>query len=158
VLCWGDPASITPERPPLVLLHGYMDVAATFQFVVDALREIEGSARYFIAPDLRGYGLTDTPAADCYWFLDYIADLEAVLAELGHDGVIDLLGHSMGGNVAMMYAGLRPTRVRRLVNLEGFGLPDAGSSGWTSSGSRRACAPSRASSRSPRSCARTTRG
>jgi pimeloyl-ACP methyl ester carboxylesterase len=38
---------------------------------------------------------------------------------------VDLLGHSMGGNVAMMYAGVRPERVRRLINLEGFGLPAA---------------------------------
>ena len=40
------------------------------------------------------------------------------------DGQIDLVGHSMGGNVAMSYAGLRPARIRRLVNLEGFGLPE----------------------------------
>jgi pimeloyl-ACP methyl ester carboxylesterase len=38
-------------------------------------------------------------------------------------GPIDLLGHSMGGNVAMLYSGVRPDRVRRLVNLEGFGMP-----------------------------------
>ena len=36
---------------------------------------------------------------------------------------MDLLGHSMGGNVAMSYAGVRPERVRKLINLEGFGLP-----------------------------------
>ena len=39
------------------------------------------------------------------------------------DGAIDLVGHSMGGNVAMFYAGARPARIRRLVNLEGFGMP-----------------------------------
>ena len=38
---------------------------------------------------------------------------------------VDLLGHSMGGNVVMSYAGVRPERVRRLINLEGFGLPDS---------------------------------
>ena len=36
---------------------------------------------------------------------------------------IDLVGHSMGGNVVMMFAGVRPHRIRRLVNLEGFGMP-----------------------------------
>jgi pimeloyl-ACP methyl ester carboxylesterase len=36
---------------------------------------------------------------------------------------VNLVGHSMGGNVAMLYSGARPQRVRRLVNLEGFGLP-----------------------------------
>jgi pimeloyl-ACP methyl ester carboxylesterase len=39
------------------------------------------------------------------------------------EGRVDLAGHSMGGNVAMSYAGVRPARVRRLVNLEGFGMP-----------------------------------
>ena len=37
LLAWGDASLVTPERPPLVLLHGWMDVAASFQFMVDAL-------------------------------------------------------------------------------------------------------------------------
>ena len=42
---------------------------------------------------------------------------------VGADAPVDLLGHSMGGNVVMLYAGVRPGRIRRLVNLEGFGMP-----------------------------------
>jgi pimeloyl-ACP methyl ester carboxylesterase len=127
VLQWGDFASASAERPPLVLLHGWMDVAASFQFVVDALDALEGDSRCVIALDWRGFGQTESPALDTYWFPDYLGDLDALLdamVEPVFPGLaVDLMGHSMGGNVAMLYAGVRPTRVRRLVNLEGFGMP-----------------------------------
>ncbi|HKW83998.1 MAG TPA: alpha/beta hydrolase [Burkholderiaceae bacterium] len=124
VLEWGDPSLAGPDRPPLLMMHGWMDVAASFQFVVDAL----ASERYVLAFDWRGFGLTDTPSGDTYWLPDYTADLDAMLDALFFHGdtaasPIDLLGHSMGGNVVMIYAGLRPERIRRLVNLEGFGMP-----------------------------------
>jgi pimeloyl-ACP methyl ester carboxylesterase len=116
VTCWGHGAA----GPPLVLLHGWMDVGASFQFVVDALR----SERRVFAPDWRGFGRTASPAGtDSYWFPDYLGDLDALLDVLAPGAAVDLLGHSMGGNVVMSYAGLRPERVRRLINLEGFGLP-----------------------------------
>lgn len=121
VLQWGAPADATPERPPLVLLHGWMDVAASFQFMVDAL----AADRLVYALDWRGFGLSESPAADSYWFPDYLGDLDALLDRLVPEGPLDLLGHSMGGNVAMIYAGVRPQRIRRLVNLEGFGLPES---------------------------------
>jgi pimeloyl-ACP methyl ester carboxylesterase len=116
VTSWGGAAA----APPLVLLHGWMDVGASFQFVVDALR----TERLVFAPDWRGFGRSASPpGADSYWFPDYLGDLDALLDTLAPDTPVDLLGHSMGGNVVMSYAGLRPQRVRRLVNLEGFGLP-----------------------------------
>ncbi|MBE2244763.1 MAG: alpha/beta hydrolase [Burkholderiaceae bacterium] len=118
---WGDASLVTPERPAVVMLHGWMDVGASFQFVVDAM----DPDRYVIAPDWRGFGQSEAPAADCYWFPDYLGDLDALLDTLLPRQQIDLVGHSMGGNVAMLYAGVRPQRVRRLVNLEGFGMPDA---------------------------------
>jgi len=117
---WGDASLVTPERPPLVLVHGWMDVGASFQFVVDALRE----DRYVIAPDWRGFGLSDAPGTDSYWFPDYLGDLEALLDMLVPNQRVDLAGHSMGGNVVMIYAGVRPERIRRLINLEGFGMPE----------------------------------
>jgi len=127
VLQWGDATLATPERPPLVLVHGWMDVAASYQFVVDALATAEGVERWVIAPDWRGFGHSAPPAGtDSYWFPDYLADLDALLdalAPAGRHAQIDLAGHSMGGNVVMSYAGVRPARIRRLVNLEGFGLP-----------------------------------
>jgi pimeloyl-ACP methyl ester carboxylesterase len=125
VLQWGDASMATPERPPLIMLHGWMDVGASFQFVVDALAAAEGFERWVIAPDWRGFGHTHAPAGtDSYWFADYLGDLDALLPALGIHGAIDLVGHSMGGNVAMLYAGVRPGRIRRLVNLEGFGMPE----------------------------------
>ncbi|MDQ6680260.1 MAG: alpha/beta hydrolase [Pseudomonadota bacterium] len=119
VLEWGEPALVTASRPALVMLHGWMDVAASFQFVVDALP----SGRHVIALDWRGFGLTDSPPGDTYWIPDYIGDLDVALDMLLPGQTIDLAGHSMGGNAVMLYAGLRPERIRRLVNLEGFGMP-----------------------------------
>jgi pimeloyl-ACP methyl ester carboxylesterase len=115
---WG-----TPGATPLVLAHGWMDVAASWQFMVDAFSEAFVQQRPIIAMDWRGYGLTESPATDSYWFPDYLADLDALLDQLYPDQPIDLVGHSMGGNVVMMYAGTRPERIRRLINLEGFGMP-----------------------------------
>ena len=117
---WGDASLASADQPALVMLHGWMDVGASFQFVVDELPQ----PRFVIAPDWRGFGQSDAPAADCYWFADYLADLDALLDAVAPDRQVDLVGHSMGGNVAMLYAGVRPERVRRLVNLEGFGMPD----------------------------------
>jgi pimeloyl-ACP methyl ester carboxylesterase len=104
--------------PKMVLLHGWMDVSASFQFLVDALRRDWD----VYAPDWRGYGLTDWGKADCYWFPDYLADLDALLDHVDSSSSISLVGHSLGGNVAAMYAGVRPARVAKLVNLEGFGM------------------------------------
>jgi pimeloyl-ACP methyl ester carboxylesterase len=105
-------------RRRLVLLHGWMDVSASFQFLVDALR----GDWEVLAPDWRGYGLTDWGRSDCYWFPDYLADLDALLEHLQPGAPVDLVGHSLGANVACLYAGVRPARIRRLVNLEGFGM------------------------------------
>ena len=117
ILRWGEASA---GRPPLVMVHGWMDVGASFQFVVDAL----AGEREIVALDWRGFGLSDTTGAGCYWFPDYLADLDALLDVLSPGAPVDLIGHSMGGNVVMSYAGVRPQRIRRLVNLEGFGLPD----------------------------------
>jgi len=103
------------------MLHGWMDVAVSFQFVVDAW--LDRQARHIVALDWRGFGQTRGAATDSYWFPDYLADLDTVLGQLSPDRPVDLIGHSMGGNVAMSYAGVRPGRIRRLLNLEGFGLP-----------------------------------
>lgn len=116
VRLWGEPA---PGRTPLVLVHGWMDVSASYQFVVDAFERDQ----YVIAPDWRGYGLTELPQMDNYWFPDYLADLDFLLDHYAGGQPVDLVGHSMGGNIAMLYSGARPERIRKLVNLEGFGMP-----------------------------------
>lgn len=118
VRCWEPRPRRASGAPTVLLLHGWMDMSASFQFVVDLL-----PAHWrLIAPDWRGFGLSDRSGADAYWFPDHLADLEALLDALAPDGPVDLVGHSMGGNVAAIYAGVRPQRVRRLVNLEGAGL------------------------------------
>ncbi|MES2951160.1 MAG: alpha/beta hydrolase [Pseudomonadota bacterium] len=122
VQVWGQPS---PDKTPLVMVHGWMDVAASYQFVVDAFAE----EHYIIAPDWRGYGKTPSCAGagcgevDNYWFPDYMADLDFLLDHYSPDGPVNLVGHSLGGNVVMLYGGVRPERIRRLVNLEGFGMP-----------------------------------
>lgn len=116
VRIWGEPQA---GVAPLVMVHGWMDVAASYQFVVDAFAQ----DRHVIAPDWRGYGLTELPRTDNYWFPDYLADLDFLLDHYAQEAPVDLVGHSMGGNIAMLYAGTRPERIRRLVNLEGFGMP-----------------------------------
>lgn len=112
VRTWGDSAA-----PKMFLLHGWMDVSASFQFLVDCFQR----EWYVVAPDWRGFGLTEW-AAGGYWFPDYYADLDALLEIYQPDMPVNLVAHSMGGNVACTYAGIRPQRVARLVSLEGFGM------------------------------------
>ena len=138
VQVWGEPSA---DKTPLVMVHGWMDVAASYQFVVDAFAQ----DHYIIAPDWRGYGKTASSAGpppgadgppgaqrsvatvsggvDNFWFPDYMADLDFLLDHYSPARAVNLVGHSMGGNVVMLYAGVRPERVRRLINLEGFGMP-----------------------------------
>jgi len=109
---WG------PEDGPLLfLLHGWMDVSASFQFVVDALAQ----GWRVVAPDWRGFGRSEG-RGDAYWFPDYLGDLDAILHHYSPTEPARLVGHSMGGNVACLYAGIRPARVGRLVALDAFGL------------------------------------
>lgn len=112
---WG---TSQPEKTPLVMLHGWMDVAASYQFVIDAFSQ----DHYIIAPDWRGYGKTSGGGADNFWFPDFLADLDFLLDYYAMQRPVNLVGHSMGGNVAMHYGGIRPERIRRLINLEGFGM------------------------------------
>jgi pimeloyl-ACP methyl ester carboxylesterase len=110
---WGE-----ADAPPLFMVHGWMDCSASFQFVVDALAH----NWHVIAPDWRGFGLTQLGGSDSYWFPDYLGDLDAILDHYSPGKAVNLLGHSMGGNVVSLYAGVRAHRVAKLVNLEGFGL------------------------------------
>src|SRR6218665_1622922 len=96
---WGDVKQIDADRPLLLMVHGWMDVGASFQFAVDALQ----AERCIVALDWRGFGLSDNGGSDSYWFPDYLGDLDALVDLLSPEAPIDLLGHSMGGNVVMNY-------------------------------------------------------
>lgn len=110
---WGS-----PRAPAVFLLHGWMDMSASWQFLADQLAD----RYYLIAPDWRGFGLTGW-AAEGYWFPDYLKDLHQLIRLFQPHAPVQLVGHSMGGNVAGLYAGVFPARIKSLVSLEGFGLP-----------------------------------
>ena len=112
VRLWGE-----ANQPKLFLLHGWMDVAASFQFLVGALEQ----DCCVIAPDWRGFGLSAW-SENAYYFPEYFADLDRLIDHYQADQPVNLIGHSMGGNVAGLYAGIRPNRVAKLALLEGFGL------------------------------------
>jgi pimeloyl-ACP methyl ester carboxylesterase len=112
---WGpEPSELVS---PIFLLHGWLDTGDTFQFMVDALRQDWS----LVAPDWRGFGRSEWPQQG-YWFPDYLGDLDALLDQLSPAAPARIVGHSMGGNIACSYAGIRPERVRSVINLEGFGL------------------------------------
>ena len=113
VLRWGPDSD-----DPVLMLHGWADSADSFQFIADEI----APELPLVALDWRGFGHSEWSPAG-YWFPDYYADLEQLLDQLCPAGAARLVGHSMGGNISMTYAGIRPSRVRGLVNIEGFGLP-----------------------------------
>ena len=104
--------------PLLFLLHGFQDVSASWQFTADALER----EWFVVAPDWRGYGLSEWSSADSYWFPDYFADLDALLDHFSPGFPVRLVAHSMGGNICSMYAGIAPDRVSKFVNIEGIGM------------------------------------
>jgi len=109
---WGD-----DQAPLLIFLHGFADTGSTFQFVVDAFE----NDWHVVAPDWRGFGDTQVETS-AFWFPDYLADLDQLLDDYCGSAPARLVGHSMGGNIAGLFAGALPERVSTLINLEGFGL------------------------------------
>jgi pimeloyl-ACP methyl ester carboxylesterase len=119
VLAWEP--SRAPKPGVVLLLHGYMDAAGTWDLVAPALAA-EGH-RVF-ALDARGFG--DGPRApegSYYHFFDYVFDLADVALELSPREPVRVVGHSMGGNIATLFAGAFPERVARLASVEGLGPP-----------------------------------
>jgi pimeloyl-ACP methyl ester carboxylesterase len=106
------------------LLHGYMDAAGTWDRVAPTLAS---HGLRVLAPDMRGFGDSDrAPRGSYYHFYDYVADLAGLVAELSPNEPVALVGHSMGGTIATLYAGAFPEKVVRLASLEGLGPPDHG--------------------------------
>ncbi len=109
---WGD-----PNFPPIFLLHGWVDTGMSFQFLADHLAQ----RWQVIAPDWRGFG-DSAWDPNGYWFPDYLADLDALLTHFSPGKPARVVGHSMGGNAAGLYAGIRPERISHLVILDVAGL------------------------------------
>ncbi|HEY6460373.1 MAG TPA: alpha/beta fold hydrolase, partial [Polyangiaceae bacterium] len=110
-------------RATALLLHGFMDAAATWDLVAPRLAE---AGLRVLAPDMRGFGDgARVPAGGYYHFPDYVADVADLVPVLVPEGTpLVVIGHSMGGTVASLYAGTVPERVSRLVVAEGAGPPD----------------------------------
>lgn len=109
-----------PGRPKVLLLHGWMDCSATFQFVADALA---GTWDVY-APDWRGHGLSAHQGGGHYDRNQMLADLAAWVDVISPKEPLRLLGHSMGGMLAAHYAALAPERVCSLILAEAFGIAD----------------------------------
>ena len=108
---WGNHGA-----PPLVLLHGGRDHCRNWDWAAAALRR----DWHVIAPDLRGHGDSQWSAGGDYTMMGYIYDL----AQFVHQqelAPVTIVAHSLGGNVALRYAGLYPEKVRKLVAIEGLG-------------------------------------
>jgi pimeloyl-ACP methyl ester carboxylesterase len=110
---WGDESA-----PLLLMLHGWMDTSGTFQFLVDALQQ----DWHVVSPDWMGYGLSQWHHRP-YWLAELILDLDALADQLSPTEPLRIVGHSMGGNIASLWAGSRPQRLERLVMVEAFGHP-----------------------------------
>lgn len=109
-----------PTGLTLLLLHGFLDAGSTWDLVAEPLAR----AGYdVVAPDLRGFGRSArVGAGGYYYFPDYIADVAALVDALA-PARLGVVGHSMGGAVAVYFTGARPERVERLALLEGLGPP-----------------------------------
>jgi pimeloyl-ACP methyl ester carboxylesterase len=102
---------------PVLCLHGWLDQAHAFWALA------QGRPGRWLAMDHRGHGASDPIPPGCYPYLaDMVADLDAVVSHLGEP--VHLVGHSMGGTLALLYAAACPERVRRLVIIEGLGVLD----------------------------------
>jgi pimeloyl-ACP methyl ester carboxylesterase len=111
---WGP-----PDPAPIILLHGWMDCAAAWQLLVDQLPDDWA----LLAIDWPGYGRSDRHA-EHYWFPEHLAQLDWLLEQILPQQPARIIGHSMGGTIASIYAGVRPERVAWLVNMEGIGMPE----------------------------------
>jgi pimeloyl-ACP methyl ester carboxylesterase len=118
----SQPASASLHATVL-LLHGYMDAAATWDLVAS---QLAAEGLRVLAPDLRGFG--DAPRAapgGYYHFPNYVFDVADIVDGLvPADSPLFVVGHSMGGTIATLYAGTFPARLKRLALLEGAGPPN----------------------------------
>jgi pimeloyl-ACP methyl ester carboxylesterase len=113
---WGK-----PKGEPLILVHGFLDQAAGWQTFVQCLEDELGRPLWIVAPDCRGHGDSGWVGAGGYYhFPDYVFDLDCVVRALGARR-FNLMGHSMGGTIALLYSGTFPEKIHKLVLVEGIG-------------------------------------
>ena len=113
---WGK-----PNGEPLILIHGFLDHARSWDPLVTALEKITKRPMWIIAPDCRGHGDSGWVGTGGYYhFPDYVLDLDSLIRSLKVSSVV-LLGHSMGGTISFIYSGTFPTQVKKLILVEGLG-------------------------------------
>ena len=109
---WGNPGA-----PPLLLVHGGRDHCRNWDWVASRLRH----DWHVIAPDLRGHGDSQWSASGNYGMAGYLYDLAQLIHQL-NIAPVTIIAHSLGGSIALRYAGIYPQNVKRLVAIEGLGL------------------------------------
>ena len=114
---WQSVARPPRDVPVMVCVHGIHDHCRTW----DHIAQHYTSQYRIVAPDLRGHGDSEWVKGSSYDYLDYLYDLHQLIdqAELGP---VVLVGHSMGGAIAALFAGIYPELVAKLVIIEGIGL------------------------------------
>ena len=108
---WGNEGA-----PLLLLVHGGRDHCRSWDWAAAELR----SDWHVIAPDLRGHGDSAWSADGNYDMASFVYDLAQLIHQLGETPVT-IVGHSLGGNIALRYTGLYPENVRKIVSIEGLG-------------------------------------
>lgn len=97
---------------PVLLIHGWGASAYTYRFALPALAR---AGRRGLSFDLRGHGLSDKPVGrDHYRVEALLDDVRQLLDAIGVRRA-DVVGHSLGGDIALRFALLHPSRVRRLA-------------------------------------------
>ncbi len=121
ILSW-TPTTPRPDLLPVVLVHGFLDAANTWSPVAEILKD---AGYTVLAPDLRGFGDSGRVGAGGYYhFPDYVADLAHWTEQALPNQKMLLVGHSMGGTVATLFASTLGERVHKLALLEGLGPPE----------------------------------
>ena len=108
---WGN-----GTKPPLLMIHGGRDHCRNWDWAAAALRE----DWHIIAPDLRGHGDSQWSPDGSYTMAGFLYDL----AQLIHQqqlAPVTIIAHSLGGHIALRYAGLYPDTVKKLIAIEGLG-------------------------------------
>jgi len=108
---WGN-----PDAPPLLLIHGGQDHCRNWDWVAQDLRR----DYHIIAPDLRGHGDSAWSPSGEYGITAYVYDI-AQLIHQQNLAPVRIIAHSLGGNIALRYAGVYPETVSKLVAIEGLG-------------------------------------
>src|SRR5665213_1342908 len=108
---WGNAGA-----PPLILVHGGRDHCRNWDWVAQDLRR----DWHVIAPDLRGHGDSAYSPSGDYGMAAYVYDLAQLIHQQGL-APVRLVAHSLGGNIALRYAGVYPQAVEKLVAIEGLG-------------------------------------